>query len=67
MASTAALDIVADDESGLKSQGHKSKLVWDKKQKKFVKQGQIGSDNKKYMKSESGALIRASYKTKAFE
>lgn len=42
-------------------------LKWDKRSKKFVRQGQVGADNKKMIRTESGALVPASYKTKAYE
>ena len=49
-----------DDGSGGK------KVKWNKKRKKYVTVGQIGSDNKKRVKTESGHSIPATYKTDAY-
>ncbi|KAJ3391161.1 ATP-dependent RNA helicase ddx54 [Entophlyctis sp. JEL0112] len=63
-ASEVTVDVTADDEDGLKSK--KSGLVWDKKKKAFVKHT-VGADNKKRMRTESGASVLASYKSGRFE
>lgn len=60
-ASTLAFDLIGDDEDGLKRR--KSALTWDSKKHKFVRPT-VGSDNKKMIKTDSGALIPASFKSK---
>jgi ATP-dependent RNA helicase DDX54/DBP10 len=57
------MDIIADDETGLKKQ---KKITWDSKTHRFKKE-QIGSDNKKRIKTESGTLVSASFKTDRYE
>lgn len=60
-AKLVSIDINGDDaESILQSQ---KAQVWDSKKHKFVKPAQVGADNKKMIKTESGQLINASYKT----
>lgn len=60
----ATMDIVADDELGLKLQ--KKATVWDSKTHKFKKE-QIGSDNKKRIKTENGTLVAATFKSDRYE
>ena len=62
-ANAATFDLVADDEDGLKRK--KAALTWDSKKHKFVRPT-VGSDNKKMIRTESGALIPASFKTKRY-
>jgi ATP-dependent RNA helicase DDX54/DBP10 len=61
-AQAAAFDLVADDDSGMRKKGS---LVWDSKKRNYVRPT-IGSDNKKRIKTESGALIPASFKSKRY-
>ena len=62
-ANSIAFDLIGDDEDGLKRR--KSNLVWDSKKHNFVRPT-VGSDNKKMIRTESGGLIPASFKTKRF-
>lgn len=55
------------DESGILRANRPSQLKWDRKKKKMVSTGQVGADNKKMIRSESGALLPASYKSGRFE
>ncbi|RKP36671.1 P-loop containing nucleoside triphosphate hydrolase protein [Dimargaris cristalligena] len=58
-AQSAVFDLNADDNSDmLKKQ---NALRWDTKKKKFVRGIGLGSDNKKMLRTESGARIPASY------
>lgn len=57
---SATMDLNGDDKESM--QAGKSKLIWDKKKHKFVRPT-IGADNKKMIKTESGAKIAASYKS----
>jgi ATP-dependent RNA helicase DDX54/DBP10 len=36
-------------------------MKWDRKKKRFTSGDQVGADNKKMIRSESGALLPASY------
>jgi ATP-dependent RNA helicase DDX54/DBP10 len=60
-ARAAVLDFTGEDEDTMKSQRYR--LRWDSKKKKFVKGMGIGADNKKMVRTESGALIPATYKS----
>jgi ATP-dependent RNA helicase DDX54/DBP10 len=44
-----------------------SQLKWDRKKKRFVKGDGIGSNNEKMIRSESGALLPASFKSGKFD
>lgn len=44
-----------------------STLKWDRRQKKFVRGDQVGADNKKLIKSESGQKLSASFKSGVFD
>lgn len=55
----ATLDLNGDD-------GKRSGPVWDAKKRKFMTKT-VGADNKKMIRTESGRLIAASYKTDRFE
>ena len=55
----ATMDIVADDADGFK---HQAKQKWDSKTHRFVKD-QIGSDNKKRIRTENGTLVAATFKS----
>jgi ATP-dependent RNA helicase DDX54/DBP10 len=60
-AKTASFAIVGDDEDALKPK--KGSLTWDSRKHRFVRPT-VGADNKKMIRSETGALLPASYKTK---
>lgn len=64
-AGRAQLDLIGDDNDAM-NQSRRNTLRWDAKKKKFVKGTGIGSDNKKMIRTESGALISASYKSGRF-
>ena len=38
-----------------------SQMKWDRKKKRFAASDQVGADNKKMIRSESGALLPATY------
>lgn len=65
-ARSAAVDLRADETGDLAKSSRKNQLRWDKKKKKFVQGDGTGSDNKKLIRSESGALISASFKSGRF-
>jgi len=44
-----------------------SQLKWDRKKKRFVKGDGVGSNNEKMIRSESGALLPASFKSGRFD
>lgn len=50
-----------DDE--LVNINRKKKLKWDSVKKNFIQGDGIGSDNKKYIKTENGTKIPATYKS----
>jgi len=62
---SATMDLMGDDDKALKKNA-KGALKWDTKKKRFIRET-IGSDNKKRIKTESGNIIPASYKSKRFE
>jgi ATP-dependent RNA helicase DDX54/DBP10 len=64
-AGQAQLDLIGDDNDTIKSK--QNQLRWDSKKHKFVKGTGIGSDNKKLIRTESGVLIPASYKSGRFD
>ncbi|KAI8368300.1 P-loop containing nucleoside triphosphate hydrolase protein [Radiomyces spectabilis] len=64
-AGKAQLDLIGDDNDTMRST--KNLLRWDSKKRKFVKGTGIGSDNKKMIRTESGALISASFKSGRFD
>ncbi|KAI9592675.1 P-loop containing nucleoside triphosphate hydrolase protein [Syncephalis fuscata] len=57
----AVLDFTGEDTDEMKNK--RGKLRWDAKKKKFVQGTGVGSDNKKMVRTESGALISATYKS----
>nr|CCM73229.1 CNB00610p [Kwoniella mangrovensis] len=59
--SATTLDMTADEGSNARAQ-KASQLSWDRKKRKFVKTT-VGADNKKMIRSESGALLPATYST----
>ncbi|KAG0174498.1 ATP-dependent RNA helicase dbp10 [Apophysomyces sp. BC1034] len=64
-AAKAQLDLIGDDKDTM--QQKKNQLRWDSKKKKFVQGMGIGADNKKMIRTESGALISASFKSGRFD
>jgi ATP-dependent RNA helicase DDX54/DBP10 len=60
-AAKASLDLVGDERDTMNQK--KNQLRWDSKKKKFIQGTGIGSDNKKMIRTESGALISASFKS----
>jgi hypothetical protein len=65
-ARTATFDLNGDD--GIVAREQKaSQLKWDRKKRKFVQGDGTGSDNKKLIRSESGARLPASFKSGRFE
>ncbi|KAL1919732.1 uncharacterized protein VTP21DRAFT_1663 [Calcarisporiella thermophila] len=60
-ANKAVLDLQADDQDTLKAK--QNALRWDKKKKKFVRGGGVGSDNKRLITTESGVKLAATYKS----
>ncbi|KAJ3102120.1 ATP-dependent RNA helicase ddx54 [Phlyctochytrium planicorne] len=58
------VDLNGDDEDSLRRK--KGNLTWDKRKKKFVRET-VGADNKKRIKTDSGASIPASFKSNKFE
>ena len=57
---TASIDIIPDDSEGI--QKKRQQLQWDSKIHQFVRPT-VGADNKKRIKTDTGALIPASFKT----
>ncbi|KAJ1729170.1 ATP-dependent RNA helicase dbp10 [Coemansia sp. Benny D160-2] len=67
----AILSLNGDENETLLSMQHakqsKNALRWDSKKKNFVRGNGIGADNKKLIKTESGALLPATYKAGTFK
>ncbi|EJT49422.1 hypothetical protein A1Q1_01444 [Trichosporon asahii var. asahii CBS 2479] len=63
-ARSATLDLNADEGDAARAQ-KASQLKWDRKRKRFVKDAP-GGDNKKMIRSESGALLPATFKSGKF-
>lgn len=57
---TASIDIIPDDGEGILKR--RQQLQWDSKIHQFVRPT-VGADNKKRIRTETGALIPASFKT----
>ncbi|KAI8800754.1 P-loop containing nucleoside triphosphate hydrolase protein [Cladochytrium replicatum] len=64
--SEAATDMLGDDEDTLRHKSTKGTLTWDSKRRKFVRKT-VGADNKKMMRTETGALVPASFKSRKFD
>jgi len=65
-ARTATFDLNGDD--GIVNRVQKaSQLTWDRKKRKFIKGDGVGADNKKLIRSESGARLPASFKSGRFD
>ncbi|KAJ3074379.1 ATP-dependent RNA helicase ddx54 [Podochytrium sp. JEL0797] len=62
-AGDVTVEVAGDDDDGLKRRGN---LIWDKKKKTFVRPT-VGADNKKRIKTDSGASVPASYKSDRFQ
>ncbi|KAI8141774.1 P-loop containing nucleoside triphosphate hydrolase protein [Fennellomyces sp. T-0311] len=65
-AGKATLDLIGDDNDAM-NQGRRNAMRWDAKKKKFVRGTGVGSDNKKMIRTESGALISATYKSGRYD
>lgn len=62
----ATMDLAGDD--GIVDRVQRaSQITWDRKNKKFVKGEGIGADNKKLLRTESGARLPATYKSGRFD
>lgn len=57
---------IAQDEGAAARLNKPSQLKWDRRKKKMVK-NEIGADNKKLIRTESGALLPASYKSGRYD
>lgn len=64
--SKVTFDMTQDEGAATKT-NRPSQLKWDRKKKKMVAGDGIGADNKKMIRSESGALLPASYKSGRFD
>lgn len=65
-AKSATFDLAGDD--GIVSRVQRaSQLTWDRKKKKFVQGDGVGSDNKKIVRTESGARLPATFKSGRFD
>ncbi|KAJ7309611.1 hypothetical protein JRQ81_007665 [Phrynocephalus forsythii] len=62
-ASGAVLDLMGDENQSMNKNKHL--LKWDRKRKRFV--GQTGQEDKKKIRTESGAYISSSYKSNLYE
>lgn len=60
------VDLAGDDGIVARVQ-RASQITWDRKNKKFVKGDGIGADNKKMLRTESGARLPASFKSGRFD
>lgn len=65
-ARNATFDLAGDDGIVARTQ-RASQLTWDRKKKKFVQGDGTGSDNKKLVKTESGARLPASFRSGRFD
>ncbi|WRT65059.1 uncharacterized protein IL334_002001 [Kwoniella shivajii] len=63
--SAATVDLTADEGSATRAQ-KASQLNWDRKKRKFITTT-IGSDNAKMIRSESGALLPATYSSGRYD
>jgi len=57
---------LAADEGRAHGAQKASQMKWDRKKKRFTSGDQVGADNKKMIRSESGALLPASYNSGRF-
>jgi len=65
-ARNATFDLAGDDGIVAKTQ-RMSQLTWDRKKKKFVQGDGVGADNKKLVRTESGARLPASFRSGRFD
>jgi hypothetical protein len=63
---SSTLDMAADEGRAQGAQ-KASQLRWDRKKKRFTAGDQVGADNKKMIRSESGALLPATYNSGRFK
>ncbi|KAK4054105.1 ATP-dependent RNA helicase dbp10 [Microbotryomycetes sp. JL201] len=69
-AAQAQFDVTGGDTEGTPADAmvqRASTLKWDRKTKKFVRADQVGADNKKLIKSESGQKLPASFRSGVFD
>lgn len=68
-ASAATLDLGGSDEANYSTAqvSRPSQTRWDRKTKKFVRTDQEGKDNKKLIRTESGAKLPASFRSGAYD
>jgi len=67
-AASATFDLTATDENAAHSATQKASMLrWDRRHKKFVKGDGTGADNKKLIRTESGAKLPASFKSGSFD
>ncbi|KAJ3539199.1 hypothetical protein NMY22_g4845 [Coprinellus aureogranulatus] len=64
-AQNVTFDLEGDDGDGLRKRNNT--LTWDKKKKKFIKGDGTGADNKKIIRTESGAKLPATYRSGRFD
>jgi ATP-dependent RNA helicase DDX54/DBP10 len=64
-ARNATFDLAGDE--GMVRRRAQSKMVWNKKNKKFVRGDGTGSDNVKMVRTESGVKLPASYRSGRFD
>ena len=62
-ANAVQLDMHGEDATTLRKQTNA--LKWDSKKKRFIRQT-VGADNKKMIRTESGTLLPATYRTNAY-
>ncbi|KAG6869119.1 hypothetical protein C0993_001684 [Termitomyces sp. T159_Od127] len=65
-AQSATFDLTGDDVVAGR-QKRQSQLNWDKKKKKFVQGNNVGADNVKLVRTESGAKLPATYRSGRFD
>jgi ATP-dependent RNA helicase DDX54/DBP10 len=63
---SSTLDLTQDEGSAVRV-NKASQLKWDRKSKRFANTNTVGADNKKMIRSESGALLPASYRSGRYE
>lgn len=67
-ANRATFNLAGDDESRLGTQSQIPNAArWDTKKKKFIQGNGIGADNKKMIKTESGKMLPASFRSGRFD
>ncbi|PWN35244.1 DEAD-domain-containing protein, partial [Meira miltonrushii] len=67
-AKRATFNLAGDDESRLGTQSQIPNAArWDTKKKKFIQGNGVGADNKKMIKTESGKMLPASFRSGRFD